>query len=290
MRTAVMAGLVAMATLLGAGCKPAAGPGGVTGTPKPSVRIVAYINVSSGCQQATVDLLQQLALQNQGPLTLELVDFGDGGSGARQWQDSGYTCMTIEINGSPNVSFPVNGVAKTVTLQMPAGFLWTHEDLQAAVAAALAGKLGTVSPEEAAAAQPATKVKAKATVGPGTREGKPVARVLINGKPTIVLLLPEGDKSPQQRAQAAADVLNAWFSKPLKPSDLEAKPTSGGWALTVNGQLVVTATKADAEAMGVDPQKLADVWLGAVRHLVIALGTQPQTELAPPDQKSAPGA
>jgi len=125
------------------GCK-ATGP---AATQPPPVKILAYINVTSGCQQPTVDLLKNLQA-NDPRVQVEFVDFGDGGEGALRWQNSGHECMTIEINGSENVKFPQDDTTKVVSFRMPAGFVWTHADLEAAVQAALQGKLQPATEDE----------------------------------------------------------------------------------------------------------------------------------------------
>lgn len=131
------------------GCK-AIGPT-ATEPQGPSVKILAYINVSSGCQQPTVDLLKSLSA-NDPRVQLELVDFGDGGAGAQRWQDSGHKCMTIEINGSPNVKFKQGETTKVMSFRMPPGYVWTHPDLEAAVKAGLEGSLQQATEDEVMAA------------------------------------------------------------------------------------------------------------------------------------------
>jgi hypothetical protein len=114
------------------------------------VKVIAYINVTSGCQKPTVDLLQQLERRNSADLKVEFVDFGDQGKGFQRWRESGYQCLTLEINGSPYAKFPEQSTPKVVAFKMPVGFLWTHADLEAAVAAALAGQLQPATEAEAA--------------------------------------------------------------------------------------------------------------------------------------------
>jgi len=126
----------------------------------PPVQLRAYINVSSGCQQATIDFMQGLK-QKYPRLQVELVDFGDGGAGLDRWQQSGYKCMTLEIDGHSVVKFPLNGKTKAVAFHMPAGFSWEHEDLAQAVAAAMSGKLQPATEEEAMEGVSPEQMKAK---------------------------------------------------------------------------------------------------------------------------------
>lgn len=145
----LLCGLTLLVALL-AGCpisRPAA--------PAPAVHILAYINVTSGCQQATVDLLRSLPAKYPG-VAAELVDFGDGGAGTQRWEAAGLRCMTIEINGHSLVKWPVDGQTKFMAFRMPAGFYWDHEDLEQAVQAALAGKLQPATEQEWEQTAPAT--------------------------------------------------------------------------------------------------------------------------------------
>ena len=128
------------------GCRPPSGGSGTSAASR-TVRVLAYINVSSGCQQATVDFLQSLPAKYPG-VQVELVDFGDGGAGAARWEQSGLKCMALEINGHSIVKFPADGAARVMAFRAPAGLYWTHEDLTAAVQAALQGELKPATEEE----------------------------------------------------------------------------------------------------------------------------------------------
>ena len=141
------------------GCQQAK-PVATAPTGPPPILLRAYINVSSGCQAATIDFMK--GLQQKYPrLQLELVDFGDGGPGLDRWQQSGYKCMTLEIDGHPVVKYPVDGKLKVVAFHMPAGFSWEHEDLAQAVAAAMSGKLQPATEEEAMEGVSPEQMKAK---------------------------------------------------------------------------------------------------------------------------------
>lgn len=240
-----------------------------TGAAKPpAVRLLAYINVSSGCQGPTVDLLEQLAEENKGKVQLELVDFGDGDVGARRWQESGHTCMTIELNGSTHVKYATPEGEKTTTFQMPEGFMWTHDDLRAAVAAGLEGKLQPITEAEAAASEPARQVEVTVAVKPASEAGMP-AQVLLGDKPVAEFYAELDGKSPEERAKAATLALRSWLHAPVKASDLDTKQVSGGWAVTAIGKPIAIATAADAEAAKATPEKLAKAWAMAIRHIVL---------------------
>lgn len=151
--------LIPVALLGTLGCQTAK-PQAETPPALPSIRLLAYINVSSGCQQATVDFLQGLA-QKYPRLVLELVDFGDGGDGSVRWQQSGHKCMTLEIDGRSVVKYPHEGSSKAIAFRMPAGFLWNHEDLEQAVKAAMQGTLREATEEEAMGETSPEQMKAK---------------------------------------------------------------------------------------------------------------------------------
>ena len=126
----------------------------------PPVNLRAYINVSSGCQEPTVQFLHHL--KEQYPrLQLELIDFGDGGAGLERWQQSGHKCMTLEIDGQSVVRYPVGNKMRAVAFRMPAGFLWTHDDLAEAVKAAMSGQLQPATEDEAMAETSPEQVQAK---------------------------------------------------------------------------------------------------------------------------------
>lgn len=270
----VLAALTVAVCLVLSGCKSATKSVRDAAADRPPVQIKAYINVSSGCQAATVELLQQLAKDNPGRIQLELVDFGDGGEGARRWQESGYTCMTIEINGSPNVQYPSADGPKTTTFQMPAGFLWTHEELQAAVAAALEGKVKAVTADEAMASQPAQQVTVKWSAREVSDAGQTLALLTADGRPVLKLSAAVPGKSALQRAQAAAQALQQWTAKPVKLSDLVSREAGGQWEIVAGDKVLLATTADEADAMKLTPQKLADAWLGALRHALLGPGQQ----------------
>ncbi len=137
----LLAGLV-----LAAGCKSSSGTAAPAAAPV-TVRLLAYVNVSSGCQQATVDFLHSLPGKYPG-VQVELVDFGDGGPGAARWEQSGLKCMALEINGQSIVKYPVEGTMRVMAFRAPAGFYWEHADLEAAVQAAGQGTLQPATEEE----------------------------------------------------------------------------------------------------------------------------------------------
>jgi hypothetical protein len=226
------------------------------------VRIVAYINISSGCQASTVKLINDLAIKYSEFAQVEFVDFGDGGAGAQRWADDGLDCMTILFNGSPVVRIPgPDGEAKTVVYAMPEGFSWTHDDLKASFAAMKTGKLEILTEEEARAALAPKDVKLQAKV---VTSGS-AAELQINGTPVLTLKAQADGKSAAQRAQAAKAAIDEWGKKPIHPSQLSITMIDESASIQANEQEIIRVTAADVKAAGAAGQRqLANEWLKGI--------------------------
>jgi hypothetical protein len=267
------------ALVAGSGCRPA-----TQQTPRSPeqamVMINAYVNVSSGCQQETMAVLEDLAATNP-TVKLTVIDFGDGGEGARKWQESGHTCMTIEINGSPFVKYPGPEGDTISAFLMPPGFQWTLDELRVAVVAAVEGKLQTVTEEEALAVEEPKTIKAEVVV---KAAGEDAAVVMLEGKPIMRLAAPEGDQSAAQRAEAAAATLKEWLSGPVQPSEIQMKAIKEEAQILVAEKVVVTVTAADAKAAGSRPRALGKEWVTALRQAVVAAAAGAGEAKAEPDK------
>ncbi len=262
-----------------AGCPsraPEEGPGmggaQVPAPQPPPVTLTAYINVSSGCQQATVDFIKELERKHEGELAVEFIDFGDKGEGNRAWKEAGLDCMTIQINGASVVAWNEGDERKTVSFNYPVGFTWTHEDLAAAVEAALEGSLEPGDPDEAQAIGllPA-KVSARSVKVDDT--GAETGQLLINDKVVIKVTEARGDLSAAQRVAAAAKTLTTVLKEPFKPSSLSVGEVEEGSAVKAGDKVLLIATKADAEAAHIEPAggassatRLAEQWSLALRE------------------------
>lgn len=238
------------------------------------VTIRAYINVSSGCQAATVDYLNGLRTKYAPDVSLEIIDFGDEGRGLKRWHQSGYRCLTIELNGSPLARFPYQGKTVAVAFRMPVGFGWTHADLEHAVQAGLRGQLQRATEAEMAASQKPTKLKATVSIGRATLQGKSYAVVLINSNQAMLIPAGSNATAAANRAAAAAAALKAWLAKPVKLSDLTISSGSNGWRVLAAGKGVITATAADGKVLGQQPQVVAETWLSGIKH-ALAAGASP---------------
>jgi hypothetical protein len=234
--------------------------------PVQRVTIRAYINVSSGCQAPTVNLLNTLKARYAPNVSLEMIDFGDQGRDLKRWQQSGYRCLTIEINGSPLVKFPYQGKTVAVGFRMPAGFNWTHADLEHAVQAGLRGQLQRATEADLTASVRPVKLNASLSWGPVKAKGISYAAVLINGHQAVLIPAGKNRAAAGRRAAAAVATLRAWLAQPVNPSALTIAQSAAGWTVSAAGKPVVTATVADGRAYGRRPQAVAETWLSGIKH------------------------
>ena len=231
----------------------------------PAVTLTAYINVSSGCQQPTVDFIKDLESKHAGGLTVEFIDFGDKAEGNRAWKDAGLECMTLQINGASTVTWGEGEEKRTVSFNYPVGFTWTHEDLAAAIEAALEGGLEPGDADEAQAiGLLQAKVSAQSVKVPDT--GAETGQFLVNDKVVIEVTEPRADLSAAQRVTAAAKALSEVLEQPFKPSSLSVEEVEEGWAVLAGEKVLLVATEADVEAAETEPEKLAEQWDLALRE------------------------
>lgn len=269
-----------------AGCRQAAPPtqapanqAAATPPATPKTKVIAYINVTSGCQADTVNLINRLGMDHASKVDLEIVDFGSP-EGEERWRNDGLDCLTILFDGSPVVSFPeASGAQKTVSFFMPAGFSWTHEDLTAAFDALEAGTLKPLTEEEARSQMEPRSITLKATA----RAAGQAAEVLLNDKLALTIQVGDQGKTPLQRAKAIAAALNQWGTKPVHPSELSIATAAGETVLMAGGTRLTTVTEADAKAAGVaKAQGLAIVWINKIKD--------PVSEAMPTAAPAAPAA
>jgi len=231
------------------------------------IKITAYINVSSGCQVETVQLLNKLAMDNRDLVDVELVDFGSP-EGEQRWRDDGLDCMAILFNGSPAAKFPgKDGKIKTVAFFMPAGLGWEHQDLEDAFAAIRAGKFRILTEEEARAELTPEPV----TLNVSVKQTSNAAEVQVNGVPVFVLKASHAGKSPAQRAQEAKAALLEWSSHPVDPSHLSLIPKGDSVLLLAGDTKVIEVTPNDAKKAGQSTAKeLGTQWLRNLRSAVVS--------------------
>lgn len=236
------------------------------------VKVTAYINVSSGCQAETVNLLNKLAADYAGLVDLEIVDFGSS-PGQERWANAGLNCMTILFNDSPVVKFPdAQNQTKVVAFFMPAGFSWTHEDLEQAFKAVKAGTLEILTEEQARRELTPKPLELKVSV----QDLRGAARLEINQQPIFTVKAKAHGKTPLQRVTNAKSALEKWASTPIHVNQLSLVPHTSlkspldDISIMANDIEIIQVTKEDARQAGVKTtQSLARKWLKALKACVI---------------------
>jgi hypothetical protein len=249
-------------------------------------KLTAYINVASGCQDWTVDLVNDLDEQYES-IDVEIVDFGTP-EGMKRLNEDGVSCMALLFDGSPVVRLPgEDGEGQVVTFFFPVGFGWTHEDLKQAFAGIDSGEAEILSEDEARDALAPEAVEIAVTVEE-TDEG---ASVLMNDMVVGTITEEAGGNTPMERAEATRDAIEEWTSEPVHPRQLGMTDADDGWSITGRGEELVHLYKADAKAAGVEPgKKLARDWFKAVRCGIVAAARGGQGEGVDPDlDATAPG-
>jgi len=112
------------------------------------VQISAWLRTTSPCQQGTIELLRDLEDAMPARVSARIIDISTA-EGRERWQEHGLDAVAIEINGNITVTWGEGDSRRTVSFMHPPGFAWTHEDLRAAVEAALEGELRPADPAEA---------------------------------------------------------------------------------------------------------------------------------------------
>lgn len=252
------------------------------------IKITAYINVTSGCQAETVELVDRLGMDYADLIDMEMVDFGSP-EGEQRWRSDGMDCMGILFNDSPVLKFPgEDGKPKTVVFFMPAGFNWTHDDLKQAFAAMKTGDLEILTEEQARQELVPKPVEIHTHVRDVDGHGE----LQINGTPILTVKAEADGKTPIQRAQAAKAAIDEWTKDPVHPSQLSiaAKATGegkGGPTILAKDIKIIQITKQDAKDAGVEtPKQLANEWLKPLKTSIVgAVREAQQTEPTspPPD-------
>ncbi len=303
-RVAQVSALVALVMLLvvGVGCRqaatppatgeqaqaPAAGPG--TAAPN---RVDAWINVSSGCQQATVDLLKKLAQQYAGKIDVTVTDFGTP-EGADKWQMAGLHCMTIQFNGDYAITFPQGGQDHTVVFQMPPGLLWEHADLVSAFEALNSGSLRKATQDDIDRLTAPIKVDLHARAQATTQGGTQCGQLVVGDSVIASLYGSQGKLAPLARAGAAKKAIDKWTAEPVSPADLSIAKGPDGWGVYGNETLILLVTPADVRGNGAmgEPEAVAKLWLASLRKAVISAvnAARKAHKAAPAGPSSAPSA
>lgn len=234
-------------------------------------KLTAYIEMTSGCQKATIDAMEKAQSEYAGKIEFDVVDFGDGGAGAKRWQDSGIGCMALVFGDSYMGAWEQDGKLKVIDFRTPPGFNWTIEDFNQALAAFAAGTLREPTEEEAKNVQHLEPV---AVIAKGQAvkadDGSEIGQLLIGANVVVELTAPAAGMSASARAKAAAKALEDWTGKPYKPSELGMKKDNGNIVISAGELVILTVTKADADAAGKPLSKVAAGWHKGIRCAVVS--------------------
>jgi hypothetical protein len=101
--------------------------------PAEKVIIKTYLNLGSGCQQETIDLLDNLAKEYSGKVFVEYIDFSTN-EGAERARKDGLSCAGLVINGKQIYAIiDKNGAQKDVTFSHPINAQYTADDVKTVV-------------------------------------------------------------------------------------------------------------------------------------------------------------
>ncbi len=235
--------------------------------PEPT-RVTAYINVTSGCQQETVDLLRKFAEEHPNSIKLELVDFGSP-NGMDRWRADGYDCMAITFDGSSTVTFGPPEDRRAAKFHFPPGFQWEVDDLKAALESLAEGTLEAgVAP--GAKVREAVVAKLKVGTQEVTEKGKQVVQVTLDGKPVLSFATSLAGDAPSKRAEEAAAAFKRAMDTGLGPADIQVRERDSETYLGTENEVIAVANPEEAAAADTTPKELAQQWQTAVKMALAA--------------------
>ncbi|MFW6155852.1 MAG: hypothetical protein ACOC7J_00920 [Armatimonadota bacterium] len=253
------------------------------------VHLLAWIDENASCQQKTIDLLRSLEETWPARLEVGIVDIGSA-AGRERWEEAGFDAMAIQIDGNTTVSWGEGDSRRTVTFMHPAGFAWTHDDLRAAVQAALRGGLRAADPGEAEGVRLMDVQIRGQSVRVGD-EGVETGQLIIREQIVLEVTEPHEQLSPGQRVTAAAGALAEVLQKSFTPNKLSLSREPYGVVVMAGMTPVLVATEADVAAEKITREQLAERWLRAIRQVLIdaalhrsaAPEPEPEPPQAPPE-------
>ncbi|MCS6951072.1 MAG: hypothetical protein NZ520_11485, partial [bacterium] len=90
--------------------------------------------------------------------------------------------------------------------------------------------------------------------------------LLVNREVALRVRVANGDLAPEQRAQIAAERLQAAVARGLGARHVGVKAQRRRAAVTLGGEVLLYATRADAREAGTTPIRLAQTWASSLRH------------------------
>jgi hypothetical protein len=232
------------------------------------VQIVAWLDAGSPCQQGTIEILRDLEDEYPARLSAQIVDITRG-EGRERWEQSQLDSMAIVIDGNTTVSWGEGDSRRTVSFLHPAGFAWTHEDLRAAIEAALDGKLRSADPAEAEGVRMMEVTVRGQSIRVGD-EGDETGQLIIRDTIVLEITEPRDDLAPGQRVSAAAEALNRALQKPFTPNQLMLVRGEDDEVILMAGDAqVLVATPADVREDAESAEALARQWRRVVRQALV---------------------
>ncbi|PIY44866.1 MAG: hypothetical protein COZ05_07175 [Armatimonadetes bacterium CG_4_10_14_3_um_filter_59_10] len=248
---------------------------GTTGAAPAKVRIMAYINVSNGCQEPTVKYLKNYAANHRNEMALDMIDFGSE-EGFARWRRDGLTCQTILVNGSSqfrvgSVGTPSSATPRIVTLKMPEGVRWTFEDLAAVLAQELKSPGSSVLSDAKA-----REIAQRAPVATrrSQRNGKEEGEVIVGAQTVFRFSVPLDGKSAAQRTAESASILKKLYAQRLTSTEVSAAPRMDGSAglVVARGKTITVVSSAEAKPLQKNPVQAAQLWAFNLREALRLLG------------------
>lgn len=250
------------------------------------VRITAWLDANAPCQQGTVEVLRDLEARHSERMNVRIINIASP-EGRERWRNEGLDSAAIEINGNTTVAWGEGDDRRTVSFMHPPGFTWTHEDLKAAIAAALQGQLLPADPAEAEGVRLMDVSVRGQSIRVGD-EGAETGQLIVQDQVVLEIIHPWNDEAPGRRVTAAANALEEVLEEPFTPNQLTLQPADDGVALMVGETLLLVATQADADEAGTSPRELAVQWYRSLREALInaalrrPIAPEAQPESAPP--------
>ena len=243
------------------------------------VDLFAYIDANSPCQSGTMQLLRELESEAAERVRLTVIDISTP-DGAQLQADAGLDTMAIAIDGMTAVSWGEGDAQRTVSFIHPAGFAWTHDDLRAAVRAAMEGKLRRANPAEAQGVR-LLNVKARGqSIRTGSNGGE-IGQLVIGERIVLEITAAHDERTAAQRVSSAADALNRMFAKPFTPNQLALEDAEGGIAVIAGEEQVIVATKQDARVEEISVEALAGQWRREMQEALVEAALQRSPQPAP---------
>jgi hypothetical protein len=238
----------------------------------PKVRIVAYINVTSGCQEETVNRLKAFQAKHGKDVHLEIIDFGSEACYTR-WRADGFHCQEILINGSDQFRIGSGPAARVVAFRMPEGVRWTFADLDAVLAQELKAP-GSSALTEEKARELAQRVPISSRQGKWKSQA--VGEVVVGAQVVFRYRSALNGKSPLKRAQESAIALKRLYADGLSSDEIRVRRGSVGGApvgvILARGESIAQVSKAEADIIKRAPAAAAQTWALNLREALRTLG------------------